>query len=288
LPTRFSPEQTSLFEAAEFTWQRRGAATSAGMPFGEETITETILLDLKLKYPGKLEIIPFTKPTEGKIGADWEWCFASHDHQFFQRMLVQAKVLDDPETEYAHIDRKIGNTGIRQIDRLIDTSHRRGVPAVYAFYNHVSDISRLPSNCGTIGVTSPNPLPPCWGVSIADAEFVRSRLPDKTFDTLSLESVPLHCILCSGGAPSLGPGGSAASVARALSDLIVEGSGRLRDPRPDPEPSREPPPYFDVAMRLGDIDDPREKEHVREKLAKENPEIDGIAVFVDSRKKESI
>lgn len=285
MPPRFSPEQQSLYVVASFTWHRRGTASNAGMPFGEETITETILLDLKLNYPGKLEIIPFSKPAEGKVGADWEWCFASHDHQFFERMLVQAKVLDDPEREYAHIDRKIGNTGKRQIDKLIETSRDRGIPAVYAFYNHISDSSRLPSECMTIGTTKPNPLPPCWGVSIARAEFVRDTLPDKSFDTLSQQSIPLHCLLCSGGRTTLGPSGSPGAVSNALRGLGFEMSFETFDRGGRPEPSREQPSYFQVASRFSEIRDPGERDRVRERLAKENPDIDGIAVFVDGEPK---
>jgi len=40
-------EQIFLLALSRMVWAKRGAAKGAGLPFNEETITETILLDLK-------------------------------------------------------------------------------------------------------------------------------------------------------------------------------------------------------------------------------------------------
>ena len=106
-------------------------------------------------------------------------------------MLVQAKVLDDEDEEYSHIDRKIGNTGVRQIDRLIQTARDRGIAAIYAFYNNLSDTSRVPiRTCSCFSCFG------CWGCSMAIAPVVRNLLPDKSYDTLSAISRPWTCMLC--------------------------------------------------------------------------------------------
>lgn len=135
---------TSLLCAAHWVWDRRRTAKLARFPFSEETVTETILLDLATQNPLEIQIVPFNKYQEAKTGADWEWCFYDQSKTQFARMIIQAKVLDDKDHEYAHFDRKIGNTGIRQIDRLLSTANARGVPALYVFYNHLSDPNRVP------------------------------------------------------------------------------------------------------------------------------------------------
>lgn len=146
-------------------------AKRVGFPFSEETVTETVLLNLATANPHQVHIIPFNKHEEGNTGADWEWCFYSYRHSQFLPMLMQAKVLDDNDRQYAHIDRMIGNTGVRQIDRLLATAQRRGVAALYAFYNHLADPSRVPAQaCSCCECEK------CWGCSIAPAASVCAML----------------------------------------------------------------------------------------------------------------
>ena len=190
---------TSFWRAAHWIWERRETAKEAGFPFSEETITETILLDLATAHPAEIQIYPLNKYQEGRLGADWEWCIYDANQFRFLRMLVQAKVLDNPEREYAHIDRKIGNTGVRQIDRLLETARKRGIPALYAFYNHVSDLDRLPlGNCECRICSCYS----CWGCSVAFGPGIEAILPDKSFDALRKISKPWACLFL----PRAGPG----------------------------------------------------------------------------------
>ena len=99
-----TPEQSCLLGLARTTWAKRGAAKQAGLPYNEETVTETVLLDLKLHYPGRVTIVPFSKPQEARFGADWAWAFVSADGAWSVTMLVQAKRLDDAEQDYRGID----------------------------------------------------------------------------------------------------------------------------------------------------------------------------------------
>jgi hypothetical protein len=275
-------EQQSLLDRARYTWHRRREAKLAGMPFGEETVTETILLDLKLSYPGKIWIVPFNKRQEGKIGADWEWCFASEDERHFLPMLVQAKVLDDKEETYNHIARTIGNTGIRQIDRLLETGSLRGVPTTYAFYNHVTDEGRLPQSCGSLlpGYSQSEP----WGISIACAERIRDLLPDQRFESIKQVSKPLHCLLCTRGDGNLPKRGSPEAIYRNM-------SRELKSLRDDIwRPRQERPAYYNLIMELmSDFDESERifdhRADMREKLAAENPRLDGIVILRDGRRK---
>lgn len=275
-------EQQCLRDRATYTWHRRREAKTVGLPFGEETVTETILLDLKLAYPGKIAIVPFNKRQEGKVGADWEWCFVSRDEALCLPMLVQAKVLNDTETDYDHIARTIGNTGERQIDRLIDTATRRGIPAAYAFYNHLTDASVVPQECGSLEPHQSQVE--SWGISVADAWDIRNLLPDQSFGSICEASFPLHCLLCVGGSPVFGPSGSPAAIgARMYGATGPEGEeGRARW-----LPRRELPEYYQALRQLLEL--PKDAiDHrgigveLRDKLAAANPDIDGLVVLKDS------
>ncbi len=275
-------EQQCLLDRAAYTWNRRREAKLAGMPFGEESVTETILLDLRLTYPGKIWIVPFNKREEGKNGADWEWCFASEDESRFLPMLVQAKVLDDNEHSYNHIGRTIGNTGVRQIDRLLETARNRKVPATYAFYNHLSDESRLPMSCGSLIQGNSQSEP--WGISIANAEGVAAILPDQSFGQISGISKPLHCLFCTSGSGRLPDGGSPEVIYRNMSR-----SSRSIEDREENlwRPRQSPPEYYGTIKELMSLDRASESKfdhhrEIREKLAASNPGIDGIVVLRDS------
>lgn len=271
---------TSFWMAAHWVWERRETAKLAGMPFGEETITDTVLLDLATQHPQELKVFPLNKKQEGKMGADWEWCFYDRRTSRFQRMLVQAKLLDDRDFGYSHIDRFIGSTGVRQIDRLLETSKRRNTPAVYVFYNHLKDASRAPNVCGSFHCAE------CWGCSVALAESVNAALPKKDFDTLKGHSKPWVCLLCRGMTTS----DDAPSRILATLNELFDRSERLfreagipfqKEKRPPQSPSDEPPSYFKRLMDVDGIDSSVQRDAILIEIAAENPGIDGIILATD-------
>lgn len=213
-------EQVFLLRLARMVWGRREAAKTSGLPFNEETITETILLDLKTMYPGQVQVVAFNKTQEATTGADWLWSFVSAHGNQSMTMLVQAKRLEDAEQVYRGIARQIGNRTppVRQIDQLLITARSQRVPAIYAFYNHVRDASRVPKVCGSLGSADPDQVFG-FGVSVAEASVVAGALPDETFDTHRRHSIPLHCLLCSGGKGMRPDGGTPEMVADALARL---------------------------------------------------------------------
>lgn len=276
---------TSFWLAAHWVWERRETAKRAGMPFSEETITDTILLDLATQNPGEIKIFPFNKHREGKTGADWEWCFYDRNTSSFQPMLVQAKLLDDRDQEYSHIDRVIGSTGVRQIDRLISTLTRRKIPAIYVFYNHLNKRGRIPLHvCGSFDCAE------CWGCSVALADAVKVASA-KDFDTLKVHSKPWVCLLCQGGMAS-----SDAAPARVLATLrdLYDRSRRIFHDRdisfenvvPPPErPSSQPPSYFEPLSRIDGAAGSIDGEEILARVAAENPDIDGIVLATERSKK---
>lgn len=272
---------TSFWLAAHWVWERRETAKRVGMPFSEETITDTVLLDLTTQNPGEIKIVPFNKHREGQTGADWEWCFYDLASSTFQPILVQAKLLDDRDREYSHIDRLIGSTGVRQIDRLLATASRRRIPAIYAFYNHLDNHLRVPVRaCKLLSCAE------CWGCSVALADVVSRVLPAKDFDTLKAHSRPWVCLLCEGHAAARG---APAKVLATLHDLdersrqiFLEGDIPFENVAPPPQrPSSRPPPYFERLIGIDGTLEPAERDAIVARLAAENPDIDGIVLVTD-------
>lgn len=219
-------EQAFLLGLSRMVWAKRGAAKAVGLPFNEESITETILLDLKTGYPGDVQVVAFNKIQEAQTGADWLWSFVSADSRYSLTMLVQAKRLEDTEQIYPGINRNIGKKTppTRQIDRLLASAAAQGVPALYAFYNHVSQTTRIPQICRSLRPGDPD-LVHGFGISLAGAHAVAAKLPDESFDTHSGHSIPLHCLLCNLGSGTRPAGGTP--------ELAASSIARLRGVLPD-------------------------------------------------------
>ena len=224
-------EQSFLLALSHMVWNKRGAAKAARLPFNEETITETILLDLQIAYPGHVRVIAFNKIQEANTGADWLWSFINVSGSQSFTMLVQAKRLEDAEQIYSGINRYIGKRSppTRQIDQLLATAKAQGVPALYSFYNHVSQTSRVPRTCGSLPPGNRGHIDG-FGISLADAHAVKAVVPDETFDTHRGHSMPLHCLLCSRGSGVRSGSGTPEMVASGIARLRVDSMGETPDP----------------------------------------------------------
>lgn len=272
--------QTSFWMAAHWVWERRGAAKSAGMPFGEESITDSVLLDLKIQNPNELKIFPFNKSQESKTGADWEWCFYDKRKSLFLPILVQAKLLDDKDAAYSHIDRMVGSTGVRQIDRLLETSRMRRIPAIFVFYNHLSDARQLPRVCGSFDCDE------CWGCSIALASAIDRLLPRKDFEIIREYSMPWVCLTCRGRASSSDLPSRTLDTLRHLYEMskmkFMEKDVSFENVTPPPsQPFKEAPSYFRKLLDLDKIENVVERAAELQKIALENPQLDGIVLVTD-------
>lgn len=139
-------------------------------------------------------------------------------------MLVQAKSLDRNEVKYGKLGHKIGNKKpkVLQIDRLINTANTYSIPALYAFYNHVSNNKRIPNNCRSVHMTDPQ-YSAGFGISIASAKNVLAAFNNFSFDAQCLHSFPLHCLLCSGGSGyGQGNGASPTTILNSLRRRICQ------------------------------------------------------------------
>lgn len=229
--SKLTAEQLFLLALSHTVWTKRGAAKASGLPFSEETVTETILLDLATSYPGHVQVVAFNKSQEAKTGADWLWSFVSARASQSMTMLVQAKRLEDAEQTYSGINRNIGKRTppVRQIDQLLATAQAHGVPALYVFYNHVSQISRVPRRCRSLPPGDSDQIKG-FGISLADAFAVHAVVPDETFDTHRGHSMPLHCLLCSKGSGVRSASGTPEMAAFGIAEL------RALSPRDAPDP----------------------------------------------------
>jgi hypothetical protein len=289
-----TPEQHLLLQASMMTWALREQGKKVDSPLGEETITQLLLLWLKSLYPSKgISILAFDKNREGKLGADWAWAFQSANGDHVMPMLVQAKILNSQDTDYDEIKRKIGKSGVRQIDRLISEAENLQWPAIYAFYNHLDDPSRIPSTCKTIRTLSAA-MPTAWGVSVADAYRVRAKLNDQSFDTHCHHSFPLHCLLCSTGSGSRpddgsGSAGLALTALRRIRGSLEGEQGISRDSLEGPDvlplpdvPFTELPSMFVDAQRVLDTPHSDERDAQIVDLSDRYPDIAGIVVIRDA------
>lgn len=218
--SHLTAEQKFLLDLSCSVWRNRCAAKEAGLPFNEETITETILLDLRFCYPGEVKLIAFNKIEEAKSGADWLWAFVSADGSQSFTMLVQAKRLNCAENVYSGINRNVGkaNPPVRQIDRLLKTAAALGVPALYIFYNHVTKTDRIPQDCESLPSGNLGHIEG-FGISLANALSVNTKLPDGKFDTHCSHSIPLHCLLCNKASGVRPVGGTPEQAARSVDRL---------------------------------------------------------------------
>ena len=267
-------------------WDHRGAAKRTGLHFNEETATELLLLGLESSYPGNVTIVPFNKTVESATGADWAWAFVDSDGVSCQRMLVQAKRLDDADKRYRQLRHKQNHpkrgSMASQMDQLIDTGRRLGLPPVYAFYNHLDDPCRLVNTCGSLG-HSTSAHAGSWGVTLASALTVRDAMPNDTFDRHRHHSRPLHCLLCTLGTGDHAQAGLAQTVSTALTELF---SANHSSDEADRQfgvpfrPLRGLPEIFPRAQRVGDRDAAGE-DGVLTELRELYPSIAGVVVVRD-------
>ena len=148
-------------------------------------------MELAIRHPTDIAMYKFNRTEEGKTGADWIWCITD-GHEWFE-MLIQAKKLDQSKMIYPHVNRTIGNSTVRQIDRLVNVSRASDVTPMYCFYNYF-DVGLygpfLQLCCMTMALCGTQ-----FGCSMAYAPAVR-MLQSHSFSSVSKISCPWHCVVC--------------------------------------------------------------------------------------------
>ena len=98
--------------------------------YGEETITESNLLELRRRHPQHIRLEMFTKHQEAGNGADWEWHIIGR--RLSLKMRVQAKRLQ--KNGVLRVRHMVKSTGKEQRQLLIHHAHADNMKPVYCIY----------------------------------------------------------------------------------------------------------------------------------------------------------
>ena len=182
---------------AKQTWKRIKISRLCGMNILEETITDINLMDLQINHPNEIKTQRFSKPEEGKIGADWEWWLGSED--FWLPLRVQAKIVDPTTLKYPHLDYKSPKSPQSQIELLIKHSLNDKPPKipVYVFYNYW-DINNFDPPWLCNGYSKAVEM---LGCGLSEALSVKKTLDQGSNEVKDIASImyPWSCLVCCKG-----------------------------------------------------------------------------------------
>ena len=122
------------------TFLELGDATSRNLEFshrddvwvsyGEETITETNLLEIRRRHPELVRVRTFPKPLEARNGVDWEWHVVGRRRTL--KMRVHAKRLQ--RNGVLKVKHEVKSSGKQQRDLLVSGARAARMKAVYCIY----------------------------------------------------------------------------------------------------------------------------------------------------------
>ena len=123
---------SSLLELGHATSRNLKFSYRSDVPvsYGEETITESNLLELTRRHSDVLRLRTFSKHQESKVGSDWEWFVVGRRRTLGMR--VQAKRVQS--NDVLKIRHAVGGSGIQQRELLIQSSMADGMRPMYCIY----------------------------------------------------------------------------------------------------------------------------------------------------------
>ena len=127
----------TLETLAADTWMRlRDVAALAprSVRFGEETITDLLMLDLNRLGSTKAFFRPTSKPVEALQGTDFE-CWVGSDGAGWLRFAIQAKKLDLAKSRYNELGRCVRSRQKKQIKVLEEFAEANRAAPLYCLYN---------------------------------------------------------------------------------------------------------------------------------------------------------
>ena len=125
--------KNQLESLAKDTWERLRDSRSLDIRFGEETITDLLLLEMKRKNHPRTYIVQTPLIEEKNKGTDWEWWIGS-PRTGWLRYAVQAKRCDKHTGRYASITHKVAGTPQHQLLKTY-AARNEAIP-IYCFYNY--------------------------------------------------------------------------------------------------------------------------------------------------------
>ena len=137
----FSIQSTGLWERLGYV---RESIKSHGVlepvRFGEETITDLLMMDISVQGSTLALFRQTSKPDEAEWGTDFELWMASGRLGWF-RFAIQAKKLDLRTDRYASLTKS--NSNGLQIDLLEQYAQRKRAAPLYCLYNHTDSADEL-------------------------------------------------------------------------------------------------------------------------------------------------
>jgi hypothetical protein len=187
-----------LFQSAsDHIWELLGFASKNGVQLGEETITDLLVLYLKLGFrnSSKEVINGFNRRQEGKNGADWElWLHGAGKRTLGLR--IQSKILFNASSRYKNLHYPPHKTKTPQIDRLKMDAARVGAIPIYCLYSYWKKNSTVVPRTLCSGCDNHYRHP--WGLGLLSVNQVlalKSNQEDSLTKVLS-QMTPLECLFC--------------------------------------------------------------------------------------------
>ena len=127
-----------LRKLAQDTWENLREAKALSVRFGEETITDTLMLQLRRR--GFTVFKQTSLHDEAKYGTDFE-CWVGSDSTGWVGYAIQAKKLGFRTGIYQNLGHVVKGLRRRQIGILEDYARNRGMTARYCLYSHSPKVS---------------------------------------------------------------------------------------------------------------------------------------------------
>lgn len=124
-------------EITKRIWTDIALSNQYGTIFGEETISDSILLELAKQNYFNIRILQTPKSFEKVQGTDWEWFVGSYRYGWI-RYAIQAKKLNLESNRYESLNHKVGQppNDEYQIKLLRVFSNANKAVPLYNFYNY--------------------------------------------------------------------------------------------------------------------------------------------------------
>jgi hypothetical protein len=175
----------TLLELGHATSQNLDFAYRNGtISFGEETITEMNLLEIRRRHPDQVRIRTYPKARESaETGADWEWHIVGR--RYTLKMRVQAKRVNKLGS-IKGVAKRAPTSPLQQVDLLIRDAAKHKMRPVYCFYSSEAQRSIWTRDGSEEDRTAFEA-----GCLLSDARIVKRRMP-KRLDQIEPWTVPWH------------------------------------------------------------------------------------------------
>ncbi len=148
-----------------------------------------------IRHPNEIKTKTFTKPREGKNGADWEWWLTDKHHNHWLGLRVQAKILNLGSGQFEHLHYRPRNGKTYQIAKLKKAAAKAGLVPIYCVYvQWEPDPAQLPPQ----QFWSAHPIEShgCSLVSVNHVDKLRKQSEANSLDAVVRGAIPWHCLVC--------------------------------------------------------------------------------------------